>query len=283
MGKSAAKTTLGLEENIESLLCYAGIWVTGLLFLLIEKDNRNVRFHALQSLIVFLGLSVLTFIIGRFSFFGYLLWLATILLWILLMVKAYQGERYKLLKIGDMVENMLGRMPSIEPSESQQPAETVAQEQPASTSDAPDTVEVPFSSKPDNKDVVLKAVEQALSVYPQLAVKRSNQTDLEIASISGAAKEQAGQKKVNYSACLLAREDDRLVLFWEMMKEGGVAQDFQPQEVSFTAEKNGLNGRKAAGESLDYEQVRVIIENTVKPNGWTFKTVLGKSKAMYPR
>ena len=49
--KDAKKTVLGISENLEAVLCYALGWITGLIFLLLEKDNRFVRFHALQSLI----------------------------------------------------------------------------------------------------------------------------------------------------------------------------------------------------------------------------------------
>ncbi len=272
MENKVVKTSLGLEENIESMLCYAGVWVTGLLFFLLEKDNRNVKFHALQSLIAFLALSVITYVLGRIFLFGYLLWLATILVWILLMIKAYQGERFKLPWVGDLVESILGSEPA--------PAAPVAQKE-----EAPETVqpgpEVQESSsaqadQADDKEALLKAVEAALSVYPELSVARSSETDLEI-------KSNPGAKKVDYSACLLVRGAEHLVLYWEMMKESGVKEDFQPQDKSFEVERNGLNGRKIAGQPLDFEQARGIVETTVKGSGWAFKTVLGKSKAMYPK
>ncbi len=53
-------TTLGLSERVESALAYAFIWVSGLLLFMTEK-NRNVRTHALQSMIVFGTLSILMF------------------------------------------------------------------------------------------------------------------------------------------------------------------------------------------------------------------------------
>ena len=273
MENKPLKTVLGLEENIESALCYAGIWVTGLLFFLIEKDDKKVRFHALQSLVVFLGLTIVTYIVGRFTFFGYLLWLATILLWILLMVKAYQGERFKLPMIGDFVENIVGISPSVAAPE--QPENAAVEVASAAAS----------ASSPDqkSKEAVLKAVERALSQYPQLAATRSSQTDLEIKSVPNVAKERHGGNKIEYNACLLARDSERLVLYWEMMKENGITQDFHPQDKSFAAQKNGLNGRMVAGEPLVYEQTRGIVENAVRSSGWVFKTVLGKSKAMYPR
>ena len=47
------KTSTGLEDNIAGLLCYVAGWVSGLIFLLIETENKFVRFHAVQSIIVF--------------------------------------------------------------------------------------------------------------------------------------------------------------------------------------------------------------------------------------
>ena len=46
-----AKTKL--KENVAGLICYAGFWVTGIIFLVIEKKNKTVRFHAMQSLVAF--------------------------------------------------------------------------------------------------------------------------------------------------------------------------------------------------------------------------------------
>jgi uncharacterized membrane protein len=42
-----AKTSTGLEENVAGLLCYLFGWVSGLVFLLLETENRFVRFHAI--------------------------------------------------------------------------------------------------------------------------------------------------------------------------------------------------------------------------------------------
>ncbi|MBI2851626.1 MAG: hypothetical protein HYX84_00770 [Chloroflexi bacterium] len=47
------KTSTGLDENIAGLLCYVGWWVSGVVFMIIEPDNRFIRFHAIQSIIVF--------------------------------------------------------------------------------------------------------------------------------------------------------------------------------------------------------------------------------------
>jgi uncharacterized membrane protein len=57
------KTATGLDENIAGLLCYVGWWVSGIIFLILEPKNRFVRFHALQSSIVFGIITVVSSII----------------------------------------------------------------------------------------------------------------------------------------------------------------------------------------------------------------------------
>jgi len=82
------KTGTGLEPNVAGLLCYVLIWVTGLIFYLIEKENRFVRFHAMQSIIVFGTLTVASLILGVIPIIGWviswLLGIAALVLWILL-------------------------------------------------------------------------------------------------------------------------------------------------------------------------------------------------------
>ena len=103
-----AKTSMNLEENIAGLLCYVLGWVTGIVFLVLEKENKFVRFHAFQSLLTFLPLSLLTGILRWIPFFGWLLaglvGILTLILWLILMFKAYGGERYKLPVVGDIAE-----------------------------------------------------------------------------------------------------------------------------------------------------------------------------------
>jgi len=101
-----AKTSTGLDENVAGLLCYVLGWVSGLVFFLIEKKNKFVRFHALQSIIVFgvltLASIVLTWIPIIGWVIGWIIWVLAIVLWILLMVKAYQGEKFKLPWAGNL-------------------------------------------------------------------------------------------------------------------------------------------------------------------------------------
>ena len=115
------KTSLGLEENVAGLLSYVLGWLTGLIFLLAEKKSKFVRFHALQSIMTFLPLSVLAWLLGWIGGYGYsvptanpgipvliflswIIWAISFILWIVLMIKAYQGEKFKLPVVGDIAE-----------------------------------------------------------------------------------------------------------------------------------------------------------------------------------
>jgi uncharacterized membrane protein len=102
------KTSTGLNQNVAGLLCYLIGWITGLIFFLIEKENKFVRFHAMQSMITFGGLTVLFMFVHFIPFIGWMLipflGILQLVLWILLMVKAYQGEQFKLPVIGDIAE-----------------------------------------------------------------------------------------------------------------------------------------------------------------------------------
>ena len=102
------KTSTGMNQNVAGLLCYLAGWITGLIFFLIEKENRFVRFHAMQSIITFGSLTVLFMILGFIPILGWMvmpiLGILQVILWIVLMVKAYQGELFKLPMIGEIAE-----------------------------------------------------------------------------------------------------------------------------------------------------------------------------------
>ena len=106
------KTSTGLTENVAGLLCYVLGWVTGIIFILIEQENKFVRFHAFQSTVVFGVFSVATGILGWIPIIGSILigiiWVVGFILWIVLMIKAYQGVKYKLPWAGDMAERWAG-------------------------------------------------------------------------------------------------------------------------------------------------------------------------------
>lgn len=114
----------GLGGNVAGLLCYLLGWITGLIFFLIDK-RPFVRFHAMQSIVTFGSLTIINYLLGGFlSFLPYALFrmlrsltslvsLAGLVLWILLMVKAYQGQYYKLPVVGDYAEQWAGTSGSV--------------------------------------------------------------------------------------------------------------------------------------------------------------------------
>ena len=110
MEKDLGKTSTGIPANVAALLSYLGGFVTGIVFLVIEKENKFVRFHAMQSTITSGALFVLQIVLGYIPFLVMLSPLVGLLglaLWIILMVKAYQGETFKLPVIGDIAEKKI--------------------------------------------------------------------------------------------------------------------------------------------------------------------------------
>jgi len=103
-----AKSSTGLEENVAGLLCYLVTWVSGLIFFLIEKDSKFVKFHAMQSIITFGALIIIMWIAAVIPFVGWVIsalaGILILVLWIVLMIKAYKGEKYKLPIAGDLAE-----------------------------------------------------------------------------------------------------------------------------------------------------------------------------------
>lgn len=107
------KTSSGLEQHIAGLLCYLFWFVTGTIFLLIEKENHFVRFHAMQSIIISIAIFVVSLVLTFIPFInliiGLLLAPVTFILWIVMMYKAYSGERFKLPIVGDFAEQQLNK------------------------------------------------------------------------------------------------------------------------------------------------------------------------------
>ena len=106
--KNLGETSVGMQPNLAALLSYFLGWITGLIFYLVEKKSKFVRFHAMQSIVVFGGLAVLNIIILIIPAIGallsFLLSLLSVVLWVFLMIKAYQGEYFKLPIVGDIAE-----------------------------------------------------------------------------------------------------------------------------------------------------------------------------------
>ena len=115
--KDLGKTSLGMEANVAAVLSYVLGLVTGIIFYLIEKDNKFVRFHAIQSMLTFGGLLVISvtnsFIVRiilpwqAYSMISGIIGIIGLVLWVVLMIKAYQGDYFKLPIVGDMAEKNL--------------------------------------------------------------------------------------------------------------------------------------------------------------------------------
>jgi uncharacterized membrane protein len=109
MPENTDSTALGCDANVAAALCYVLGWISGVAILAVERQNRFVRFHALQSILVFGGLSVAWFLCLSMPLLGWLISFIVIppisaVLWLVLMFKAYQGERVKLPYVGDVAE-----------------------------------------------------------------------------------------------------------------------------------------------------------------------------------
>lgn len=108
-GAGVGPSSTGLEPNIAGPLCYLLGVVSAVAFLILEKRDHEVRFHAYQSLATFGGLFVLSAAAGVVPLIGALVvTLLTpigLILWIVLMLKAYQGQRFKLPVVGDWAED----------------------------------------------------------------------------------------------------------------------------------------------------------------------------------
>jgi len=103
------KSSTGLAPNLAGALAYLLGPLTGILFLVVEKESRFVRFHAMQSTIVFGALFVLQVVLQILPILGSLLVVLvvfplSVLLWAFLMFKAFSGEMFKLPTIGDIAE-----------------------------------------------------------------------------------------------------------------------------------------------------------------------------------
>jgi uncharacterized membrane protein len=122
-----SKSSTGLDENVAALLSYVFGWLSGLIFFLIEKDSRLVRFHAMQSLLfnVLVGIvaivlwvaQVIFIIIGGMAgdVIGMLVSVVSMLIWVVFfigiliafvmcLIKAFQGQYFKLPVIGNFAE-----------------------------------------------------------------------------------------------------------------------------------------------------------------------------------
>lgn len=118
--KPEAESSTGMSANVAGLLCYVATWITGIVFVVLEKKSSFVKFHAWQSIMTFGVLTVVQIILaiaGSISLLtlslgpwfalhviGILVWVLTVGLWIALMVLAYQGKMWKVPLAGNWAE-----------------------------------------------------------------------------------------------------------------------------------------------------------------------------------
>lgn len=117
------ETSTAVDARLSSVLCYAGWWITGLVFLFAERRHAGVRFHAAQSIVVFGAfslallltgsLSAVTFVLGAPAFqlvqtVGYVLWLAAVIMWLYLLLTAWRGETWEIPLAGTLARKLAG-------------------------------------------------------------------------------------------------------------------------------------------------------------------------------
>jgi uncharacterized membrane protein len=112
---STTAATGGLTDNVAGMLAYITI-IPAIIFLVLEPYNKNrfIRFHAFQCIFFWVALFVIYFAIGVLAVMPFLwtvtlalhslVWAASVVLWIVLLLKAYQGQMWKLPVVGDLAE-----------------------------------------------------------------------------------------------------------------------------------------------------------------------------------
>lgn len=116
-------TSTGVEARLASVLCYAGWWLTGLVFLFAERQHRGVRFHAAQSVVVFGALSVVMLTMGGASALALLvpgrafqtlqgldnlIWLGAVVLWVILLVRTWRGDTWRVPLAASLAQRIAG-------------------------------------------------------------------------------------------------------------------------------------------------------------------------------
>jgi len=111
--KSEAESSTGLSANVAGLLCYVAGWITGIVFLVLEKKSTFVKFHAYQSIMTFGILTVAQLVLGWIPFVGWvlniLIGILMLILWIILIIQAGTGKMWKVPWAGDWAEKQISR------------------------------------------------------------------------------------------------------------------------------------------------------------------------------
>lgn len=111
VSSNTAKSSTGLQTNVAGLLCYLGAWVTGIIFLIIEKEDKTVRFHAIQSIVIFGFLTILSIVFAPIPVInhisGPIIWIIWVIVWICLMVLTYQGKMTRVPVAANIADSFL--------------------------------------------------------------------------------------------------------------------------------------------------------------------------------
>ena len=111
--KPEAESSTGMSANIAGLLCYVLGWITGIVFVILEKKSTFVKFHAWQSIMTFGVLFVVSLIFSWIPFIGWiigtLIGVLSLILWIILMIQAGTGKMWKVPLAGDWAEKQASK------------------------------------------------------------------------------------------------------------------------------------------------------------------------------
>jgi len=108
------KTSTGLDQNIAAMLSYILGFITGIIFLIIEKENKFVRFHAMQSIVVFGAIFLIGLVIGWVPIIGWLIGALispiSLVIWIILLMKSYKNEWYEFPIAGKIAKEQVDKI-----------------------------------------------------------------------------------------------------------------------------------------------------------------------------
>jgi uncharacterized membrane protein len=108
-----AESSTGLSANVAGLLCYVAGWITGIVFLVLEKRSTFVKFHAYQSIMTFGVLTVAQLVVSWIPFIGWvlniLIGILMFILWIILIIQAGTGNMWKVPWAGDWAEKQISK------------------------------------------------------------------------------------------------------------------------------------------------------------------------------
>lgn len=106
---NVGKSSLGIDATLAAALAYAFGWLSGLIIFAVEKDSKFVKFHAMQSLIFFGGLTVVSILLAITVIGPLFLGILGLAVWVICVIKAFSGEMFKLPGIGDMAEKIANK------------------------------------------------------------------------------------------------------------------------------------------------------------------------------